>query len=83
MITSLMEVDSGLSHGPILRSPQLFEAGSEPCCGSISLALMASVPPPTVTARPVADTEDAAREVVQDVVETVAARFQRDPTDIE
>jgi hypothetical protein len=26
--------------------PQLFGVGSEPCCGSISLALMASVPPP-------------------------------------
>jgi hypothetical protein len=46
MITGLMEVDSGLSHDPILRDPQLFGAGSEPCCGSISLALMALVPPP-------------------------------------
>jgi hypothetical protein len=27
--------------------PQQFGVGSEPCCGSISLALMASVPPPT------------------------------------
>jgi hypothetical protein len=27
--------------------PQLFGVGSKPCCGSISLALMASVPPPT------------------------------------
>jgi hypothetical protein len=26
--------------------PQLFGVGSEPCCGSISLALMALVPPP-------------------------------------
>jgi hypothetical protein len=32
---------------------------------------------------PVATTEDAARESVQDAVETVAARFQRDPTDAE
>jgi hypothetical protein len=32
---------------------------------------------------PVAATEDAARESVQDVVETVAARFQRDPADAE
>jgi hypothetical protein len=32
---------------------------------------------------PVAATEDVARESVQDVVETVAARFQRDPTDAE
>jgi hypothetical protein len=46
MITNLVEMDSGLSHGPILRGPQLFGAGSEPCCGSISLALMALVPPP-------------------------------------
>ena len=30
---------------------------------------------------PVAATEDAAQESVQDAVETVAARFQRDPTD--
>jgi hypothetical protein len=35
------------------------------------------------TVGPVADTEDAAREVVQDAVETAAARFQRDPTDVE
>jgi hypothetical protein len=36
--------------------PQLFGVGSEPCCGSISLALMASVPPPaakrSMAARP-------------------------------
>ena len=32
---------------------------------------------------PVADTEDAAREGVQDVVELVAERFQRDPADDE
>jgi hypothetical protein len=32
---------------------------------------------------PVADTENAAREGVQDVVDTVAGRFQRDPTDDE
>jgi hypothetical protein len=60
----------------------------EPSCGSIfrastSLALMASVSPPTVTVGPVVDTEDAAREVVQDAMETAAARFQRDPTDVE
>jgi hypothetical protein len=46
MITSLVEVDSGLSHDPIPHGPQLFRAGSEPCCGSISLALMALVSPP-------------------------------------
>jgi hypothetical protein len=62
--------------------------GSELSCGSIfhasiSLALMASTSPPMVTVGPVADTEDAAREVVQDAVETAAARFQRDPTDVE
>jgi hypothetical protein len=44
---------------------------------------MASTSPPKVTAGPVADTKDGAREVVQDVVETAAARFQRDPTDVE
>jgi hypothetical protein len=32
---------------------------------------------------PVATTEDAARESVQDAVEMVAARFQRDPVDAE
>jgi hypothetical protein len=34
-------------------------------------------------AGPVADTEDAAREAVQDVVELVAECFQRDPADDE
>jgi hypothetical protein len=29
--------------------PQLFGVGSEPCCGSISLALMVLVPPPTLS----------------------------------
>jgi hypothetical protein len=47
-------------------APQLFGVGSEPCCGSISLALMASVPPPMVTAG--LDAEDAARGVVQDIL---------------
>jgi hypothetical protein len=42
---------------------------------------MASVPPPTVTAGPTI--EDATQEVVQDVAEMAAARFQRDPTDAE
>jgi hypothetical protein len=32
---------------------------------------------------PVAAIEDAVRESVQDVIETVVARFQRDPTDAE
>jgi hypothetical protein len=41
---------------------------------------MAGVPPATVTSGPAA--EDAAREVVQDAVETVVACFQRDPTDV-
>jgi hypothetical protein len=43
-----MKVDSGLICGSIPRAPQLFGVGSEPCCGSISLALMALVPPPTL-----------------------------------
>jgi hypothetical protein len=34
-----------------------------------------------VIAGPVAATEDAARESVQDVVELLAERFQRDPAD--
>jgi hypothetical protein len=36
-----------------------------------------------VIAGPVADTEDAAREGIKDVVELVAERFQRDPADDE
>jgi hypothetical protein len=36
-----------------------------------------------VIAGPVADPKDATREAVQDVVELVAARFQRDPADDE
>jgi hypothetical protein len=36
-----------------------------------------------VTTGPVANTEDAAREVVRDSVETAAARFQRNPADVE
>jgi hypothetical protein len=39
--------------------PQIFGVGSEPCCGSISSAWMASVLP---------DAEDVAQRVVQDVV---------------
>jgi hypothetical protein len=47
MITSLVKVDSGLSHGSNPRVPTLW-VGSELCCGSISLALMVLVPPPTL-----------------------------------
>jgi hypothetical protein len=36
-----------------------------------------------VTVGTVAYTEDAAREVVQDAMETAVARFQRDPTNVE
>jgi hypothetical protein len=36
-----------------------------------------------VIAGSVADTEDTTREVVQDVVEMAAVRFQRDPADVE
>jgi hypothetical protein len=36
-----------------------------------------------VIAGPAAATEDTAWEVVQDTTETAAARFQRDPTDVE
>ena len=36
-----------------------------------------------VIAGPVGDTEDAAREGVQDAVDAVAERFQRDPADDE
>jgi hypothetical protein len=57
MITSLVKVDIGLSYGSILRAPQFFGVGSEPCCGSISLALMVLVPPPML---PPAAKRDAA-----------------------
>jgi hypothetical protein len=68
MFTSPMKAGSELSYSSIFRA-------------SISLDLMALVPPPMVTVGLAA--EDAAREVVQDVVEMAAARFQRDPTDVE
>jgi hypothetical protein len=68
MITSLVKVEGELSCGSILRA-------------SISLDLMASVPPPTVTTGPA--TEDATQEVVQDVTEMAVACFQCDPTDVE
>jgi hypothetical protein len=48
VITSLVKADIGLSHDSIPRAPNSFWVGSEPCCGSIFLALMASVPPPTL-----------------------------------
>jgi hypothetical protein len=48
MITSLVKVDSGLIHDSVPRAPQFFGVGSEPCCGSISLALMVLVSPPTL-----------------------------------
>ena len=60
MFTSLVKVEGGLSCASILRA-------------SISLALMASVPPSMVTAGLAA--EDATWEVIQDVAEMVAARF--------
>jgi hypothetical protein len=71
MFTSLVKVDSRelRLHPP--RELQLHGVGCEPCCGSISrtsisLALMVSVPPPTMTAGLAA--EDATQEVVQDIV---------------
>jgi hypothetical protein len=48
MITNLVKVDNGPSHDSIPRAPQFFGVGSESCCGSISLALMVLVPPPTL-----------------------------------
>jgi hypothetical protein len=36
-----------------------------------------------VIASPAADAEDAAQEVVQDVVETATVCLQHDPTDVE
>jgi hypothetical protein len=59
MITSLVEVDSGLSHDSISRGPQLFGAGSGPRCDSISLILMALVLPPMLP--PAAKREVASR----------------------
>jgi hypothetical protein len=48
VITSLVKVDSGLSYSFISCAPNSFRVRSEPCCGSIFLALMALVPPPTL-----------------------------------
>jgi hypothetical protein len=59
MITSLVEVGSRLSHDSIPCAPQYLGVGSEPCCGSISLALMALVAP--LTLPPVADRGVAVR----------------------
>jgi hypothetical protein len=49
VIASLAKVDSGLSYDSIPRAPQFFRVGSEPCCGSISLALMVLVPHPMLS----------------------------------
>jgi hypothetical protein len=68
MFTGLVKVESELSCGSTFRA-------------SISLALMALGLPPMVTAGLTA--EDDAWEVVQDVAEMAAARFQCDPTDVE
>ena len=83
MFTSLVKVDSGLSRGSIPRAPQLLGVGSESCCGSVSLALMASAPPPMVTTGLAA--EDAARGSYKTsyAVEMASACFQCDPTDVE
>jgi hypothetical protein len=43
--------------------------------------LVASLGP--VIAGPVDDTKDAAQEGMQDVVDAMVRRFQRDPTDVE
>jgi hypothetical protein len=51
--------------------------GSELSSGFISLALMASVPPPTVTVGP------SLSRMFINLMEMAVARFQRDPTDIE
>jgi hypothetical protein len=74
LLASLVKVDSGLSCGSIPRAPQLLGVGSEPCCGSISLALM---PPPMVTAG--LATEDAAWGSYKTsyAVEMAVGRFQR------
>jgi hypothetical protein len=61
MFTSLVKVDSGLSCGSIPRASQLFGVGSEPCCSSISLALMASVLPPTGVVQDVVRRGDGGR----------------------
>jgi hypothetical protein len=48
MITSLVKVDSGPKPRLHPSRPQLSGVGSEPCYGSIFLALMDLVPPPTL-----------------------------------
>jgi hypothetical protein len=72
-----------------ILSTRLEAEGSRLCQSAIEYVLTcfwshdpaASLRP--VIAGPVADTEDAAREGVQDVVDAVVGRFQRDPTDDE
>ena len=78
MFTSLVKVEGEL------RLPRTSQTASAVCRrASNSLALMASVPPPMVTAGLAA--EDAARGSYKTsyAVEMAATRFQRDPTDVE
>jgi hypothetical protein len=55
---------------------------------AVALVVAACANDPAISLEPliaglVANTKDAAREAVQDAVETVAARLQRDPADAE
>jgi hypothetical protein len=84
MFTSLVKVDSGLSSGSIPHAPNSLGVGSEPCYGSISLALMACSlmahtlrwPPPLAWPLKTSYKTSYATEMA-------AARFQCDPTDVE
>jgi hypothetical protein len=57
--------------------PQLLGVGSEPCCGSISLALMDSVSPPMVTVSWLLRTLPGGSYKTSYAMEMAAARFQR------
>jgi hypothetical protein len=55
---------------------------------AVAVVVAACANDPAISLEPliaglVANTKDAAREAVQDAVETVAARLQRDPADAE
>jgi hypothetical protein len=89
---ALLVLDSAadrLRHLDQILGARLEAEGSRLCRAVIEYILMCfrshdpSISLEPVIAGPMADTEDAAWEGVQDAVELVAERFQRDPVDDE
>jgi hypothetical protein len=78
-----------LQHLDQILGARLEAEGSRLCLSAIEYVLTCfrshdpAVSLGPVIAGPVANTEDAAREGVQDAVDTVVGRFQRDPADDE